>query len=533
MNNLVVVLVALHRYRNLPVRIMHPLLENIDGIKPYTIFFKNYNTNVFTPPTHQELELFVKLINKLNPKLIGFSVLSLHVPIVKKLTKLIKNNNPSSLVIWGGVHPTITPETCINEADMLCIGEGEGVITDLAKHLRDNKPYHYIKNLYAKNGKRIIKNPLRPLIQDLDSLPFPCYGSDSYYFIDSNSVIKEDALLQEDMFWVQGSRGCPYSCSYCVNSVLQPLLKGLGPYTRRRSVDNIIREIKENLCLQGNKIKDIIFSDEVFATEESWLNEFSERYKKEIGLPFYVEYNPKVINPGLLSKLASAGLYTINFGIQTGSDYIRNRIFNRPGKNSEIITLAKEISSYNINIKYDLIINNPYDTEQSLKDTIEFLLQLPKPLSFNLFSLQYFPNYLLTKKAIEDKHIKPKELNDDTMMERTTKNWSFTPKLFPYAKKQILQNIIWLVAWNHVSDDVVKYAVFGNSPASKFCLLCLNLKSVVLGKILSIGGLLWKYRWPWYLMNAVKYILKGDLKSFCLKIRKHLRIKKDKHPPII
>lgn len=77
MNKIVVVLVALYRYRNFPVRIMHPLLRNINGIEPHTIFFKNCDTNVFNPPTDREEELFVKLITKLNPKFVGFSAFHL------------------------------------------------------------------------------------------------------------------------------------------------------------------------------------------------------------------------------------------------------------------------------------------------------------------------------------------------------------------------------------------------------------------------------------------------------------------------
>ncbi|GAG17351.1 unnamed protein product, partial [marine sediment metagenome] len=256
-----------------------PLLRNINGIEPHTIFFKNYDTNVFNLPTDREEELFVKIITELNPKFVGFSVLSPYVPIARRLTKLVKDNS-SSLVIWGGVHPTIFPEDCINEIDMLCIGEGEGAITDLAKHLLDGKSYQSIKNLWVKNGDHIIKNPMRPLIQDLDSIPFPSYGDSSYYFIDSNKITKDDSLLSDNYFWVQTSRGCPYSCSYCVNSLLRPLFKDLGPYTRRRSVGNIIREIKENLSLPRNMTDYVFFIDEVFGNEEPWLNEFESQYKK-------------------------------------------------------------------------------------------------------------------------------------------------------------------------------------------------------------------------------------------------------------
>lgn len=524
MKEIAVVLVALYRYMNFPVRIMQSLLENVGGVKSYTVFFKNCQTNVFNYPTAREEELFISCINKLRPKLVGFSVLSPYLPIAKRLTRLIKNNT-SSLVIWGGIHPTILPESCVNDADILCIGEGEGAITDLARSLREDRSYYSINNLWARDGDCIIKNPLRPLIQDLDSVPFPSYGNDSYYFIDSNTIKRKDPLLYDHYLFVQSSRGCPYVCSYCVNSLLHPLFENLGPYVRRRSVRNVIREIKENLRAQDNRINYVHFVDETFGSEEAWLKEFQVQYKEEIGLPFYVEYNPKSINPDVLSRLAKSGLDVINFGIQTGSDYIRNNIFHRPGKNKEIINLANDIASYSIRIKYDLMLDNPYDTEQSLKDTIEFLLQLPKPLFFNLFSLQYFPNYPITKKAIEDKHILPEEAGIETLINKTIRNWAFVPRVFPCSEKQILQNVIWLIVNNHARDDIVRFSVFGHFLISKLCLIYLNLKSIVLGKILGVGGVVWRSSWLPYLVSGVSYILKGDFKIFLLKIRKYLRIR--------
>ena len=247
MNDIAVVLVAMYRYQNYPVRTMCPMLKEIDGIKPHAIFFKDSVTNTFKLPTYQEEKLFVNLIIKLNPKLVGFSVLSPYVPIAKRLTKLVRDNS-SSLIIWGGIHPTVYPESCIDEADMLCIGEGEGALSDLVKCLKDGKSYQTIENLWVEGGDHIFKNPMRPLVQNLDSLPYPSYGYYSYYLIYSGMMTKSDPLLSDNSFSVQTSRGCPYPCSYCVNSLLQSLFKNLGHYTRRRSVSNIIKEIKEKTC---------------------------------------------------------------------------------------------------------------------------------------------------------------------------------------------------------------------------------------------------------------------------------------------
>lgn len=517
-----VVLVALYRYRNFPIRMMHPLLENIDGIKPYSIFFKDCRSNVFSHPTKREEDLFIDIVLKLNPRIIGFSVLSPYVSVARRLTSLIKKHNSSTLVIWGGIHPTIAPDSCIDDVDMLCIGEGEGALTDLVECLRDAKPHQYIKNLWVKNNGHIIKNPMRPLIQDLDSLPFPSYGNDAYCFIDLNKVSKKDSLTLDYNFWVQTSRGCPYVCSYCVNSLLRPMFKELGSYSRRRSVGNVIREIKENVSLPKSAIDNIFFVDEGFGEEEPWINEFELRYKKEVGLPFYALYNPKRINALRLSKLVNAGLNTIQFGIQAGTDDIRNRIFHRPEQNSEIIGIANEVMRYNLKLYCDLILDNPYDTEQSLESTIRLILQLPRKILFNLHSLQFFPNYPLTIKAMEDGYIKPGTATAETLVKRTTLNWAFNPKMFPYMRKQMLQNIIWLITKKRVKDKIAIYSVFGNTRISRLCLRYLNFKSIVLGKVFGVGGIMWGNRWIPYLANGMGYILKGDLRTFYRKTRKHI-----------
>lgn len=517
MDKLRIVLVALYRYQNFPIRIMHALLESIENIEVYSIFFKNRVTNMCNSPTAREKELFGDIVARLNPRIVGFSVLSPFAAIAQQLTEIVKNNAPSSLVIWGGIHPTISPESCINKVDMLCIGEGEETIVELAQHLRDGKNYHSIKNLWIKDNGQIIKNSMRPLVQDLDSLPLPSYGNKSYYFIDNDQITQNDPVLLYNFLSVHASRGCPFSCSYCVNSLLHPLFKELGPYIRMRSVSNIIKEIK-----QFRKVDEIYFLDEVFTTDRTWIEEFSARYKKEIGIPFIVWLNPLMISPIVISKLASSGLSTIRFGIQTGSDRIRNRIFNRPGSNEQIKDIAKKITEHKVTITYDLIMDNPYETEKSLEEAIELLLQLPKPLSFSLFSLQYFPKYPLTKKAIEDKYIQINEMDVDRLFERTSKNFGFVPKLLPYTRKQILQNIIWLISQNRVKNSIIKYAVFGGSLASRIVLNYVNFKSIIIGKMLGAGGILLRNNWIVSSIKAVKYLLRRDFKTFYLKAIRRL-----------
>ncbi|UCF55153.1 MAG: radical SAM protein, partial [Bradyrhizobium sp.] len=258
----------------------------------------------------------------------------------------------------------------------------------------------------------------------------------------------------------------------------RPMYKDLGRFSRRRSVPNVIAEMKEILAIPEKQKKLVEFQDENFGTEESWLSEFETLYPKEIGLPFKVQYNPTLLKSSTIGRLKECGLYRLKFGIEAGTDHIRNQVFSRPGKSSQMIKLAHEIAKHDVKVRYDLILDIPYDTEESLKETINFLLQLPQPLHFNLYSLQYFPGYPITQKAIADGHISEDDAALDRLQERMARNWGFAPKLFPLTKKQILQNIIWLIAYGYTGGGMVQRAVFKNSLAAKLKLTYLYLKSI-------------------------------------------------------
>ena len=95
-----VVIVGLYTYFNVPVRILHPLVDRLDGVKAHTIFYKNYDSNIFSLPTDIEEEIFIDTIKQLHPKIVAISLLSPYVLIAKRLTELIKKHT-SAIVIWG------------------------------------------------------------------------------------------------------------------------------------------------------------------------------------------------------------------------------------------------------------------------------------------------------------------------------------------------------------------------------------------------------------------------------------------------
>lgn len=249
-----------------------------------------------------------------------------------------------------------------------------------------------------KNG-RVIKNDVRSLIKDLNSLPFPDYGDENKYFIEGDEITSCDLGLLTYNLNIMASRGCPFQCSYCCNSVFNTLYKGKGPKIRRRSVENVMEEIL-SLRAKFPNIKRIDFIDEVFAWDEQWSSEFTRRYKKEVGLPFQCAQHPNMVDKDILKMLKEVGLERVEVGVQSGSEKIRKEFFKRPVSDKKLLKTSQYVNQMGIVPFYDFIVDNPFETEEDRKDGLVFLLKFPRPFHLHIFSLIYFPNTIITKRAL-------------------------------------------------------------------------------------------------------------------------------------
>jgi len=316
-------------------------------------------------------------------------------------------------IIFGGPHATINPRECLKYADFVCCGEGEGVIVELARKLGNKKKYSAIKNLCFKgeNGNFII-NPLRPLIQNLDTIPFQDYSFKNHHIIFDEKIYSVNKSyfkyffndkFKDNIYPIYVTRGCPMGCSYCFNSNFNKLYSGQNIF-RRRSVDNVIDElvqIKKKLPF----IKSVhIVDDNFLALDESYIEEFSEKYKKYVDLPF-VTYgvHPNTVSRKKLGYLTDAGLSGIRMGIQSASERTK-KLYKRHYSNFQIEEACKTINEFKDKIKlvhYDVILDNPWEKEEDLVKTLIFLNKIPLPHVFVLFSLTFFPGtelYDLAKK---------------------------------------------------------------------------------------------------------------------------------------
>ncbi|MFP4477199.1 MAG: B12-binding domain-containing radical SAM protein [Desulfatibacillaceae bacterium] len=262
-------------------------------------------------------------------------------------------------VVFGGPHPTFFPEVIRHPAvDAVCRGEAERGFVQLLDGSGSGVLNPNAENFLVKVGGTITENRIGPLVADLDSLPIPRRSHYAQY------PLLRDAPLKR----VMSSRGCPFSCSYCYNEQYRNLVRGKGPYLRRRSVDNVIGEIEYLRDAFG--MRAVEFMDDVFALDKKWLFEFAERYPRRVGLPYLAMVHARQVDEAVAEALAESGCSRIMFAIESASPGIRRDILRKDLSNGEIERCASLLTRYGVRFMTYNMVGAPTETEQDILDTI-------------------------------------------------------------------------------------------------------------------------------------------------------------------
>jgi len=358
--------------------------------------------------TTDELNTILGFIKDESPDLIGLSLMTCHFFRARRLTSAIRDRFPETPVLWGGIHPSFDPEECIPHADYVCLGEGEDATVDLLQKLAEGLEPGEIPNIWRNKDGQVTRNDVRPLIQDLDAYPFPRTNWEHTYCMDNGEIKQLTHDLRNKYMHYNGtmydvivSRGCPFACAYCCNSVFRRLYKNKGKYVRYRSVDNVIEELNY-VKKEFPHTKIINIQDDSFgAADEEYLEEFSEKYRSEIGLPLRLRLIATYITEKKMKVLARANTMSIIVGVQA-NDRINETVFNRHVTSEKILHAARLIKEHNIIGEYQLIGQNPYAIEQDMVEVCELLTKIPKPYRLQILNLGFFPNTALREKAVKD-----------------------------------------------------------------------------------------------------------------------------------
>jgi radical SAM superfamily enzyme YgiQ (UPF0313 family) len=364
--------------------------------------------------TNKEIDIFVNFLINFQPNIVAFSLVSSNFTLYKKIYKRIKDIGIFKIVI-GGWQPSLNPEETIGYCDILCVGEGDETLPELVDKLFYNQSIDDIQNLWLKKDGHVIKNGVRPLIMDLSSGPIPVFSNKQSYCVENNELTRKEPYMRNTRYGIISGRGCPYCCSYCSNVYMSKnIYSHKWSKIRYRKVEHVMSELI-NAKAKLPKLRIINFYDEVFFPDKEWTKEFFHRYKKEIKLPFYCMFYPGTCKEETAKILKESGLDGIWLGIQSGSERVRRDVLKRYYKNVDVLKQVEIFRKYSINIKYDFILDNPFETFEESLETIKLVLEFPQPFSLNLFSLKYFPKTEITKMALREGFKYKSDLEDQRL----------------------------------------------------------------------------------------------------------------------
>ena len=294
---------------------------------------------------HQAKALFlpdkdwIETLREYDPDVVCYSVTTgMHLYFLD-INRKVKQVLPGVVSIMGGPHPTFTPELIekYDHVDAICRGEGEEAIVEFLNKLQAGEDYYETLNMWFrhKGTGEIVRNTQRPPIADLDALGFP----DRDIVYEAGSIY---ANSDRKVFVTQ--RGCPMNCSFCFHHALKKKVMGStnAKYVRKRTVDHVIAEIKD--VRKKYPLKFVHFLDDIFNLSGKWLDEFCEKYPREVGLPFDVILMANMTNERHIQQLQKAGCVYARIAFESANDYVRNAVFR---KNTTLKQLEEEYRKLN------------------------------------------------------------------------------------------------------------------------------------------------------------------------------------------
>lgn len=316
-------------------------------------------------------EEFKKKITSFNPDLIAFSIVENNYGFAKSLFAIAREAS-SVPIIAGGIFPTVAPEFIIEDdnVDIVCIGEGERSLLELLDRLNNKKDLSNIPNLIVKNDSGKIESSFSafykwdpPVYQDWD-------------IFDQRHLLKPFMGRMWRSGFFEASRGCPFSCSYCMNKIYQKKFKSLGAYRREKPIECVMNEIE--YMKKEYSLEIIFFNDENFMMmKDDRFKEFCRGFMDRISLPFFIQTSAEtLLDEKYVRALKEAGCITIGIGIETGSEKIRKELLNKSTPNYVYQRSFDNCNKYKIRTTAYVMIGLPFETEEDILATADFCRKL-------------------------------------------------------------------------------------------------------------------------------------------------------------
>jgi len=335
-------------------------------------------------------------IRRDKPDIVGVTITTENRFQSFRLIRLAKKAHPGALTVLGGPHASMAAEDClahIPEIDVVVRGEGEYTMLDVCRAwgarpelsaLRD------IPGLVLREGGEIRCAPPRAPIADLDTLPFPAFHLvpfEKYHF--TFPVPGHGELPAVN---IMTSRGCPFACSFCATPI------NWGRHVRMRSPENVVREIE--LLKERYGIKVVFFFDDTFNANPKRADAICDlMIERKLDVFFKCDVRMDVMSRDLVAKMKRAGLFHLSFGLEAGSDRVRNDIV---GKKIDIVdfeNLVRWCREFDVIPNVFFIFSHPTETWADAGETIRIIEKYKDEIEGSVAILHIYPGTPLEKLA--------------------------------------------------------------------------------------------------------------------------------------
>ena len=314
---------------------------------------------------HYPDEYLTRYLNKNKFDVIGISVIGGYYQYRKllKISKAINQSKNRPFYIIGGHGPSPEPEYFLKkmQADAVVIGEGEITIVELLGAIANHTSLTGIKGIAFRNGRDVVVNKRRPLIKDIDNIPFPAYElfpMDYYTLFRMPFVKKNDFVMR-----ILTGRGCSFRCNFCYR-----LDKGFRP----RNAEGIIEEIR--LLKRKYGVTFIMFTDELLMSSIERTVSLCEAFiKARLNIKWSCNGRLNYAKPEVIKLMKRAGCVFINYGIEAVDDMVLKNM-NKGLRVSQIIKGVEITFRAGVHPGLNIIFGNIGDSRETLNKAVEFLL---------------------------------------------------------------------------------------------------------------------------------------------------------------
>jgi radical SAM superfamily enzyme YgiQ (UPF0313 family) len=307
-----------------------------------------------------------------------------------KVADLVKEVDKNILTVVGGPHVTVIPVEFLQEApnvDVAVIGEGEYTMLDIVGFVEGKKKIDDVLGIAHRIGSKVVQNPVRPFVENLDDLPYPAYHLvDMEKYLDPKTI--EYRSFQKRALSMITSRGCPFNCSFCSVHL------HMGKEFRAHSVDYVVGHIEH--VVNTFNVKTIYFEDDNLTFDIERFEAICDKIlEKKIKFKWETPNGVRAdyLTLDLLKKMKKTGCQSVFVGVESGDQYVLDNIIRKSLKLENVVKFAKLANKVGLRTAGFYIIGFPGETKQTMMNTVEFALMMKRKYDMGMHLLFATPSY--------------------------------------------------------------------------------------------------------------------------------------------